>query len=72
MFEENLYEIFNVFSALFHSDATAQVTLATMYASGDQLPAQLAGWLSTPVGRMDLAIDVSAYGAGFLVLATGW
>lgn len=72
MMEENLHEIFNVFSALFHSDATAQVTLAAMFGPGDQIPAQLAGWLSTPVGRLDLGIDIAAYGGGCMVLATGW
>ena len=72
MFEENLYEIFNVFSSLLRSDATAQVQLSGMYGPEQELPTQLAGWLSTPVGRLDLKIDVSSYGGGCLVLATGW
>lgn len=71
MVTENLFEIFNVLSALFHSDADTQVTLGGMYVPGDALPPQAAAWLSAPTGRLDLDVEVSGYGSGRAVLATG-
>lgn len=71
MVAENLFEIFNVASALFHNDSDDQVTLGGMYLPGQALPPQAAAWLSTPTGRLDLDADVAGYGSGRLVLATG-
>lgn len=71
MVTENLFEIFNILSALFHSDGEAQVSLGGMYVPGQPLPAQAASWLSAPTGRLDLDVEISGYGAGRAVLATG-
>ena len=68
---ENLFEVCNVLSALFHNDAHAQVSLGGMYRPGEALPPQAAAWLSAPGGRLDLDVDVSGYGSGRAVLATG-
>jgi len=71
MFAENLYEVFNIFSSMFRNDVSDQVRLAGMSGPGDALPPLVGQWLSSPVGRLDLAIEVSGYGSGHLVLATG-
>ncbi|HZC72536.1 MAG TPA: hypothetical protein VE442_17700 [Jatrophihabitans sp.] len=71
MVAENLFEIFNVMSALFHNDAHAQETLGEMYLPGHTLPPQVTAWLSHPTGRLDLDVEVSGYGSGRAVLATG-
>lgn len=71
MVTENLFEIFNILSALFHNDAEAQVTLGGMYLPGEALPPPVGAWLSSPTGRLDLDAEISGYGSGRAALATG-
>ena len=71
MLADNLYEVLNVTSSVFNRPGVPHVRLTQVHGPGDPAPREIVGWLSTPVGRLDLAVDVSGYGSGVLVLATG-
>ena len=71
MLAENLYEVLDVTSSVFNRPGAPHVRLTQMHGPGDPPPREIVSWLSSPVGRLDLDVDVSGYGSGVLVLATG-
>jgi hypothetical protein len=72
MIGENLYEVFNVLSAVFNNvSSDIHVRLGSMFDPDDGVPTEVAQWLSSPVGRLDLDVEVTSYGRGVLVLLTG-
>jgi hypothetical protein len=70
MFEENVGEVLNILSALFHTGGAEQVTLNGLSSALVPLPADTAKWLASSVGRMDVDVDISGYGSGRMTLVT--
>jgi hypothetical protein len=64
---EALHEVVNVLSALFNVPGAPHSKLHKLYASGDELPGDIAGMLAN-FNRIDLAIEVPGYGKGNLSL----
>ncbi|MBM7806509.1 hypothetical protein JOD57_002346 [Geodermatophilus bullaregiensis] len=67
MLTEALHEVVNVLSALFNVPGAPHSKLHALHAPGDDLPGDVAGMLAA-FNRLDLAVDVPAYGKGRLSL----
>jgi hypothetical protein len=67
---EALHEVVNVLSALFNTPGAPHSKLHKLYAPGEDLPADIAGMLAN-FNRIDLAIEVPAYGKGGISLVLG-
>ena len=67
MMVEALHEVMNVVSALFNVPGAPHSKLHKLYAPGEELPGDIAGML-TAFNRIDLAVDVPAYGKGGISL----
>jgi hypothetical protein len=63
---ENLHEAINVAGSLLNADGAPHVALKGVYAPGEWLPADVAGWVMAYVPRQDLRVFVSGYGEGCL------
>lgn len=64
---DNLYEVMNVLSATFNAGG-AHVKLTTVHHADETVDPQVRQWAATSGGRLDLAADISGYGAGALSL----
>ncbi|MCG2802869.1 MAG: hypothetical protein L6311_12340 [Cellulomonas sp.] len=63
---ENLREVINVAGSLLNCDGAPHVTLSSVYAPGEWLPADVAQWVMAYVPREDLKVVVPGYGEGCL------
>ena len=63
MLVEALHEVVNVLSALFNVPGAPHSKLHRLYAPGEDLPGDIEGLLAN-FNRLDLAIEVPAYGKG--------
>jgi hypothetical protein len=63
---ENLREAINVAGSLLNAEDAPHITLEGVYAPGEWLPADVAGWVKAYVPRQDLRVLVSGYGEGVL------
>lgn len=61
---ENLYEVFNIASALFNVPGADHVRLADMYPAGGSLPPEVRVRALTLGRRLDLEIAIAGYGSG--------
>jgi hypothetical protein len=67
MLVEALHEVVNVLSALFNVPGAPHSKLHKLYAPGEALPGDIDGLLAN-FNRLDLSIDVPAYGKGAISL----
>jgi hypothetical protein len=67
MLVEALHEVVNVLSALFNVPGAPHSKLHKLYAPGEALPGDIEGLLANFI-RLDLSIDVPAYGKGAISL----
>jgi hypothetical protein len=63
---ENISEVFNIMASLFNRRGAPHVRLYAWYPPGEPAPADIADLTAAYIGRTDLDIDISGYGAGHL------
>ena len=63
---ENISEVFNIMASLFNRRGAPHVRLYAWYPPGEPAPADIADLTAAYIGRTDLDIDISGYGAGQL------
>jgi hypothetical protein len=61
---DNLYEVLNIFSALFNKPNTPHLKMTTMYPPGEAPPLDLGVLLKSLGMRLDLEVTVAGYGSG--------
>lgn len=66
LLSENLREAINVAGSLLNCEGAPHVTLESVYAPGEWLPADAAQWVMAYVPREDLKVSVQGYGEGTL------
>ncbi|HEV7755049.1 MAG TPA: hypothetical protein VGO94_04240 [Mycobacteriales bacterium] len=61
---DNLYEVLNIFSALFNKPGTPHLKIQSMYPPGEAPPLDLGVMLKSLGMRLDLEVTVAGYGSG--------
>ena len=67
---DNLYEVLNIMTSLFNTSGNPHLRIGPLHAPGTVLPAEVARAASQPGERIDLAVEIAAYGEGRLALVT--
>jgi hypothetical protein len=62
--KENLFEVLNIFSALFNKPNAPHLKITTMYPPGEAPPLDLGVLLKSLGMRLDLEVTVAGYGSG--------
>jgi hypothetical protein len=68
MVRDNLFEVLNIFSALFNKPETPHLKIHQMFAIGENPPADVIVLMKALGMRLDLKIEVAGYGAGRLAV----
>jgi hypothetical protein len=63
---ENLYEVLNIFSALFNKPGATHLRIYSMHAPGEAVPSDVALLVKSLGNRLDLDVTVAGYGSGKL------
>jgi hypothetical protein len=61
---ENLYEVLNIFSALFNKPGAPHLKIYSMHAPGEAVPSDVALLVKSIGNRLDLDVTVAGYGSG--------
>jgi hypothetical protein len=61
---ENLYEVMNIFSALFNKPGAPHLKIYSMHAPGEAVPSDVALLVKSLGNRLDLDVTVGGYGKG--------
>jgi hypothetical protein len=61
---ENLYEVMNIFSALFNKPGAPHLKIYSMHAPGEAVPSDVALLVKSLGNRLDLDVTVAGYGSG--------
>ncbi|MEM1347687.1 MAG: hypothetical protein AAGI01_03960 [Myxococcota bacterium] len=64
--EENAFEVFNILSTFFNNNPRVHVKLEQMYASLDELPAEVRKAARKARFQLDFTVDIKSYGPGAL------
>jgi len=64
--EENAFEVFNILSTFFNHNPRVHVKLDRMYASLDELPAEIRKAARKARFQLDFSVDIKSYGMGAL------
>lgn len=65
---ENAAEVLNVLASVLNAAGTDHQRLYSVYAPGEELPADVASWAVSLGNRLDITLDIKGYGTGDLSL----
>jgi hypothetical protein len=68
---DNLYEVLNIFSALFNKPGATHLRIYAMHAPGEAVPSDAALLVKSIGNRIDLDVTVAGYGSGKLAVVLG-
>ncbi|HEY0486776.1 MAG TPA: hypothetical protein VGD72_11060 [Mycobacteriales bacterium] len=61
---DNLYEVLNIFSALFNKPGATHLRIYAVHAPGEPVPSDVAVLVKSIGNRVDLDVEVGGYGKG--------
>jgi hypothetical protein len=68
---DNLFEVLNIFSALFNKPGATHLKIYSMHAPGEAVPSDVALLVKSLGNRIDLDVTVAGYGAGKIGVVLG-
>jgi hypothetical protein len=68
---DNLYEVLNIFSALFNKPGAPHLRIYSMHAPGEAVPSDVALLVKSLGNRLDLDVEVGGYGKGKIAVVIG-
>jgi len=63
---DNLYEVFNILTAVFNKEDTLHVKITEMHIPGERMSIEVASALSALDNRLDMTVEIDGYGKGRL------
>jgi hypothetical protein len=69
--KDNLYEVLNIFSALFNRPGAPHLRIYSMHAPGEAVPSDVALLVKSLGNRLDLDVEVAGYGKGKIGVVLG-